>query len=82
MKKIIASILMTVMAGSLLLTGCSSTGKSDDSFKTIKEKGEFIVGLDDAFPPMGFKDKNGELVGFDIDMAKEAAKRMGVKVKF
>ncbi len=41
-----------------------------------------VVGLDDNFPPMGFKDEKGELVGFDIDLAREAAKRMGIEVKF
>lgn len=41
-----------------------------------------IVGLDDNFPPMGFRDDKNELVGFDIDMAREAAKRMGIEVEF
>lgn len=48
----------------------------------IKEKGKFVVGLDDSFPPMGFRDEKGEIVGFDIDLAKEAAKRLGVAVEF
>ena len=34
---------------------------------------KIVVGLDDNFPPMGFRDEKNELVGFDIDMAKEAA---------
>src|SRR5690606_37141677 len=56
---------------------------ADKSFQTIKDKGFFTQGLDDAFPPMGFRDeKTNEIVGFDIDLAKEAAKRMGVEVKF
>ena len=41
-----------------------------------------VIGLDDSFPPMGFKDDKGEIVGFDIDMAKEAAKRAGMEVEF
>ncbi len=41
-----------------------------------------IVGLDDNFPPMGFRDDSGEIVGFDIDLAKEAAARMGVNIEF
>ncbi len=44
--------------------------------------GKIVVGLDDNFPPMGFRDEKNELVGFDIDMAREAAKRMGVEVDF
>ena len=54
----------------------------DDSWEKIKEKGKIIVGLDDSYPPMGFRDENGELVGYDIDLAKEAAKRLGVEIEF
>lgn len=69
--------------------GCSSDEpaqsetETDTSWQDIKEKGYFVVGLDDAFPPMGFREEGtNEIVGFDIDLAKEAAKRMGVEVKF
>ena len=41
-----------------------------------------VVGLDDNFPPMGFRDEKNELVGFDIDMARAAAERAGLKVEF
>lgn len=54
----------------------------DQSWNKIKGKGEFVVGLDDNYPPAGFRDKAGELVGVDIDLAKEVAKRLGVKVVF
>lgn len=54
----------------------------DSSLKTVKKSGKFVVGLDDSFPPMGFRDENGNIVGFDIDLAEEVAKRMGVKAEF
>ena len=54
----------------------------DKSLETVKSKGKFIVGLDDSYPPMGFRDDKNEIVGFDIDLAKEVAKRMGVEVEF
>jgi polar amino acid transport system substrate-binding protein len=41
-----------------------------------------VIGLDDHFPPMGFRDDKNEIVGFDIDLAKEAGKRLGVEVTF
>lgn len=41
-----------------------------------------VIGLDDNFPPMGFRNDKNELVGFDIDLAKEAGKRLGVEVSF
>ncbi len=44
--------------------------------------GKIVVGLDDNFPPMGFRDEQNQLVGFDIDMAREATKRMGREAEF
>ena len=55
--------------------GCGSN-ETGNSGKKI------VVGLDDNFPPMGFKDGSNEIVGFDIDLAKEASKRLGREVEF
>ena len=44
--------------------------------------GKIIVGLDDEFPPMGFRDENNEIVGFDIDLAKAAAEKLGSEIEF
>lgn len=88
MKKLSAIALVFVLAFSTLLGGCSSSdsnstsSKEDTSLDYILDKGELVVGLDDAFPPMGFRDDDNNIVGFDIDLAKEVAKRMDVKVKF
>ena len=58
----------------------SNTEAGDDSLQKIKDTGELILGLDDYFPPMGFRDTDNNIVGYDIDLAKEVAKRMGVKL--
>ena len=55
--------------------------EGDNSLQVIIDKGELVVGLDDSFPPMGFRDDKNEIAGFDIDLANEVAKRLGVKVK-
>lgn len=93
MKKILITFLMITLVASLLLTGCSGSGatksstedtkpsQSDTSLEDIKKAGKFVVGLDDSFPPMGFRNEKDEIVGFDVDMAKEAAKRMGVEIE-
>ncbi|WMJ84882.1 transporter substrate-binding domain-containing protein [Oscillospiraceae bacterium LTW-04] len=60
----------------------SEAPADDKSLESIKSKGKFIVGLDDSYPPMGFRDDKNEIVGFDIDLAREVAKRMGVEVEF
>ncbi len=56
----------------------TDTTKKDTSLDDIKAKGKLVLGLDDSFPPMGFKNDNQEIVGFDIDVAREVCKRMGV----
>lgn len=57
----------------------SSTG-SDNSLKYIQDRGKLILGLDDAFPPMGFRDDSNNIVGFDIDLAKAVCKKLGVEL--
>jgi len=66
----------------LLLTLAASLWAADGSLERVKKAGKFIVGIDDTFAPFGFKDKKGVIVGFDIDLANEVAKRMGVKAEF
>lgn len=65
-----------------LLTGCGGSEKKVVSTDNAAEMGKIIVGLDDNFPPMGFKDEKNEIVGFDVDLAKEASKRLGREVEF
>ncbi len=52
----------------------------DTSLEDLKSRGKFILGLDDSFPPMGFRDENNEIVGVDIDLAAEVCKRLGVEL--
>ena len=46
------------------------------------DKDELVVGLDDTFVPMGFKDESGNLVGFDVELAEAVAKKLNKKIKF
>lgn len=55
--------------------------KGDASLQYILDKGELILGLDETFPPMGYRDANGDIKGFDIDLATEVCSRLGVKLK-
>ncbi len=80
MKKIAVLILLLATAMAVFAGGKKETG-SDDSLKYIMDKGTLVLGLDDSFPPMGFRDENGNITGFDIDLAKEVCKRMGVELK-
>ncbi|MBR7185445.1 MAG: transporter substrate-binding domain-containing protein [Clostridia bacterium] len=59
----------------------SAVSAGDNSLQYILDKGTFIVGLDPAFPPMGYTDDTtGELVGFDIDLAREVCRRLEVEL--
>lgn len=76
MKKIFLTALILL---TLTFAGCGDEKKSDNVDGTKKV---FVIGIDDEFAPMTFRDKNNQLVGFDIDMAKETAKRLGVTFEF
>jgi len=82
MKKQV-SLLVLALAASLALSGC---GKKEEAAPAAAPApaavSKIVVGLDDNFPPMGFRDEKNALVGFDIDLAREAAKRLGAEVEF
>lgn len=61
----------------------SSVGanNSDGSLARVKDAGKFVIGLNDAYPPMEFRDENNNIVGFDIDLGNEIAKKLGVKLE-
>ncbi|ARK25865.1 amino acid ABC transporter substrate-binding protein [Sporosarcina sp. P37] len=83
MKKILFTFLFAAMF--LVIAGCSdksSTGDSSKDDKGKEETKEIIIGVDDKFAPMGFRDDKNNLVGFDIDMATAAAEHMGAAAKF
>ena len=74
MKRILSLVLVMMLA-----LGCAAMAQEDNSLKAITDKGTFVLGLDDSFPPMGYRDENNDIVGFDIDVAKEVAARLGVE---
>ena len=64
----------------LLLATGAALAEEDGSVQAILDKGTLILGLDDSFPPMGYRDEDNNIVGFDIDVAKEVAARLGVEL--
>lgn len=93
MKKILALMMCLVFCIGIL-AGCNNAntntnGSSSDQSTTelsgweyIKSKGTLIVGLDDTFAPMGFRDKDDTLIGFDIDLANAVADVLDINVQF
>lgn len=84
--KRIATIILVLAAIFTIVTGCSSKSapaENRGNTAAVPETDKpLVIGVDDKFAPMGFRDENNELVGFDIDYAKAAAEKMGVEVKF
>lgn len=75
-KKWTVSMLVAVgLVG--VLAGCGNDAKPATELPK-----KIVVGLDDNFPPMGFRDESGQLTGFDIDLAKEVSKRTGIEMEF
>ena len=71
MKKKLTLVLAFVM----VLTMCLSFASCS------KAESKLVVGVDNAFPPMGFVDDKGNLTGFDIELAKEVGKRLNLDVE-
>ncbi len=92
MKISMLKMLGLASAAALLLAmgGCTKkpTGSSadspsgeDTSLQAVLDDGKLVLGLDATFKPMGFTNENDEIVGFDIDVAKEVCSRMGVALE-
>ncbi|MGX6969626.1 amino acid ABC transporter substrate-binding protein [Vagococcus bubulae] len=83
--------VLIVMLGIMLLvvSACGSKKSSNDSSDTNKDKWseieknkKVVIGLDDTFVPMGFRDESDNIVGFDIDLAKAVFAEYGIEPEF
>ncbi len=83
MKKLTSLLMLSLTAG-VLLSGCGNNDSAPaaQSAAAPAMPTKIVIGLDDNFPPMGFRNEKNELVGFDISMAQEATRRMGIKAEF
>ncbi len=74
MKKI---TIVTMVLLTVLLAGCTKEVELN-SLEKVYASGELVLGLDDTFAPMGFRDEEGNIIGFDIDLAQAVADELGV----
>lgn len=72
-KRTLILFLSAIMI--LTIAACSAGQKNINTGET------FTVGFDQDFPPFGYVDENGNYAGFDLELAAEAAKRMGMELK-
>jgi len=78
MSKILRSVIIFGIIAVMALSVVGCNNKSKDTM----DKEKLILGFDDTFVPMGFKDNKGEIVGFDIDLAREVSKRIDKEIIF
>ena len=81
MKKVMAGLLAGLMAFSMVACGNKSASAEKTDAKDTNNDGKFVVGFDQDFPPMGFVGDDGEYTGFDLELAQEVAKRLGLEYK-
>lgn len=96
-NKAIAVGMMAVLAGSMVLSGCAKSGEgtasasvetkaegtaSEDLLATILEKGEIVVAMEGTWAPWTYHDENDQLVGYDVEVAKAIAEKLGVTAAF
>jgi cystine transport system substrate-binding protein len=83
----ISTILALTLA--IGITGCAAKSDnagtqdaSKNSLETIKSEGKIRIGTEGTYAPFTFHDEKGDLTGFDVEIANEVAKRLGVKTEF
>ena len=69
-----------ILLAALCLAAFHAPAFGDDSLQAMKSRGKLVLGLDDSFPPMGYRNDDNQIVGYDIDLAKEVARRLGVQL--
>lgn len=90
-RRLFISAVLT-LALAVGITGCASNSKQASNtgeqttnknlLQTIKSNGVIRIGTEGTYAPFTFHDSNGNLTGFDVDIANEIAKRLGVKTQF
>lgn len=75
------NILKSMIFGALVLA-TSTAAQAGTTLDRVMEKKAMVVATNSSWPPQSYLDDNNEMVGFDIDMAKEIGKRLGVEVSF
>lgn len=76
---LLKKLLATALIGASLT---AITAHAEDLLDQVKQRGTLRIGLEGTFPPFNSKAPSGELVGYDVDIAKAVAAKLGVKPEF
>ena len=82
MKSILTGIMAALSLALGLLAGvATTTAQTPDTIAQIKQRGTIVVGVKNDYKPWGFLDPSGKIVGMEIDLVDEIAKKLGVKAE-
>ena len=88
-NRLFAFALVLVLAASAMLAGCAASGKpaesteaASDQLARIQAKGEIIVAMEGTWAPWTYHDESDQLVGYDVEVAKAVAEKLGVTASF
>ena len=71
-----------ILLSAMVLTGCANQKSEQDQLTEIQEKGVLVVGTEGTYSPNSYHDEEGNLVGFDVEVAKAIGEHLGVEVEF
>ncbi|MDN5351168.1 MAG: polar amino acid transport system substrate-binding protein [Clostridiales bacterium] len=75
-KSLLKSGLLLALALVLVLSATACSSSSDTAAAKL------VIGVDDSYPPMEYRDENNTLIGFDIDMTNALAEKLGMEVEY
>ena len=85
-KRFIGLLMAFTLANSLMLAGCGSNSGSAstdaDHLTRIKDSGKIVIAMEGQWAPWTYHDESGDLVGFDTEVGKAIADKLGVKAEF
>lgn len=87
--------IVLILTAVMMMAGCGGKNESDEVpqgndatekensvLEKVEKEGKLLVGTEGTYPPFTFHDEKGKLTGFDVEIASEVAKRLGVKAEF
>lgn len=75
-------VLLVILMVSVTVSGCGQTEKEPvDALQRVKDASEISFAMSGGYPPFNYYNENNQLVGFDVDVSREIARRLGVEFK-
>ena len=69
-------------AGETAAEAAEAVEEVDDQLAAILNAGKFVVGIEGTYPPFTYHDENGDLAGYDVEVAQKIAEKLGVEAEF